>query len=84
MDETILRGKLFGNVNDTSVDQIDKLNFFCIFINLFKRNLDFIHCCIEAFDGRSDNELDCLWQFEYVPAAKWNVKQVAAFVRYRI
>ncbi|XP_028393778.1 polyhomeotic-like protein 2 isoform X2 [Dendronephthya gigantea] len=35
----------------------------------------------EAFDGRSDNELDCLWQFEYVPAAKWNVKEVAAFVR---
>lgn len=35
----------------------------------------------EAFDGRSDNELDYLWQFEYVPAAKWNAKQVAAFVR---
>lgn len=38
------------------------------------------NCLRDAADGTA-NELDCLWQFEYVPASKWDVSQVAAFVR---
>ena len=55
-----------------------------IYYGILFYKLNFTYCYVEAFDGRRDNELDCLWQFEYVPASKWNVKEVAAFVRYCI